>query len=208
VQCAHPAVDSDLIISPVKFISESVIAYELGYRVRPIERLSLSLAPFYNQYSNLRSIDKYSGPPAIFANSQRGESWGLEISGIFQATKKWQLRGGYTYFEKKILPTSAAALAAGASLEGIDPRNQFMLQSIMDLPMNLQLDLVGRYVDVLKLTTFVLTPAYTTFDIRLAWKFKLFEFSLSGQNLLEKEHLETGNYKIPRSINGKVICQF
>jgi len=34
-----------------------VIAYEIGYRLRPTERLSFSLATFFNQYDDLRSLE-------------------------------------------------------------------------------------------------------------------------------------------------------
>jgi iron complex outermembrane receptor protein len=39
------------------FNSEKVIAYEVGYRTRIAERVSLSLATFYNHYTDLRSIN-------------------------------------------------------------------------------------------------------------------------------------------------------
>lgn len=101
--------DSDVTATPVKFDSEKVIAYELGYRVRPMDKLSLSFAAFYNQYIDLRSIDTLSsGSPVtlVLANSQEAQSWGFEISGNFQVKEWWRLRVGYTYFEKDIYPIS------------------------------------------------------------------------------------------------------
>lgn len=206
--------DSDVIVSDVEFDSEKVIAYELGYRVRPVEQLSLSLATFFNHYSDLRSLDTNLNPPPtiIFANSQRAESWGLELSGSFQATAWWRLRGGYTYFDKTIWATSAQVLPISEEFEGVDPRNIAMLQSIMDLPKNFQLDLIGRYADSLPSIPITqpvpAVPAYVTFDLRVAWIYKSFEISIVGQNLLEGEHTEVGVSKIPRSIYGKIVWQF
>ena len=115
--------DSDITVTPgLKFDSEKVIAYELGYRVRPLDQLSLSFATFYNKYTDLRSLDSTSSPkiPIVLANSQRAESWGFEFSGNFQATEWWRLRGGYTYFEKNIWATSAKVLPISAAFEGVD----------------------------------------------------------------------------------------
>ena len=56
---------------------------------------------------------------------------------------------------------------------------------------------------------------YTTFDMRLAWQpIKNIELSLTGQNLLENQHVEylDESYAlpapIPRSIYGKISWQF
>jgi iron complex outermembrane receptor protein len=204
--------DSDITIRRLKFDSEKVIAYELGYRMRPLDQLILSFATFYNKYSDLRSLDSNSSAalPIVLANSQRAESWGFEFSGNFQATEWWRLRGGYTYFDKSIYATSPKVLPVSSAFEGVDSKNQFMFQSIMDLPRNLQLDLIGRYVDALPPATPTIpgVPAYFTFDARLAWRFKFFEISVVGQNLLEDEHSETGASKIPRTIYTRITCQF
>lgn len=206
--------DSDVIINDPEFDSEKVIAYELGYRTRPVEQLSLSIATFFNHYNDLRSLNVMpSPPPIIFANSQRAESWGVELSANFQATAWWRLRGGYTYFDKTIWATSSQVHPISEAFEGVDSRNIAMIQSIMDLPMNFQLDVIGRYYDYLPSISVVpppipAVPAYVTFDLRVAWQYKAFEISLVGQNLLEDEHIEASSSKIPRSIYGKIVCQF
>ncbi len=204
--------DSDVIASPVKFDSEKVIAYELGYRVKPIDRLLFSFATFFNSYDQLRSIDSnsFSATPAlILANSQRAESWGAELSANFQATDWWQLRSGVTYFEKKIWSVRDKVHPVSPEFEGVDPNNYFMLQSIMELPKNFKLDLLCRYVDVIKAaTTTKHIPSYFTFAARVAWEHKAFVFSVVGQNLLETHHTETGTTDIKRSIYGRVVCRF
>ena len=204
--------DSDITVTPgLKFGSEKVIAYELGYRVRPVDQLSLSFATFYNKYNHLRSLDSTSSTttPIVLANSQRAESWGFEFSGNFRARDWWHLRGGYTYFAKSIRAVSPKVLPISGAFEGVDLKNIVMLQSIMDLPNNLQFDLMGRFSDKLPaaLTTPVV-PAYFTFDARLARQFKSVEISLVGQNLFQNQHTEAGLSRIPRSIYGKITCRF
>jgi iron complex outermembrane receptor protein len=201
-------IDSDFIASDQKFKSEKVHAYELGYRVRPVNNLSLSFAGFFNDYRDLRSLDLIPTPAIVFGNSQRAESWGFEFSGNYQLVDWWRLRGGYTFFGKKNWATNDNALPVSAEFEGVDPKNQIMLQSIMDLPADFNLDIVGRYVDMLEAGTLTIeVPEYCTFDVRLAWQKKWIELSLVGQNLLENKHKESGLIQIPRSIYGKVVCR-
>ncbi len=66
------------LVSPDSFQSEKLTAYELGYRVRPVEPLSLSIASFYNNYQDLRSFDTNAGGarPLTFGNNQQAGSWG------------------------------------------------------------------------------------------------------------------------------------
>jgi iron complex outermembrane receptor protein len=203
--------DSDVIVASTKFGSEKIMAYEGGYRVRPVDELSLSFATFYNRYSDLRSFDSTSNPsqPIVIANSQRAESWGFEFSGNFQATDWWRLRGGFTYFDKNISAVSRKVYPASSAIEGVDPKNIFMFQSIVDLRKSVQLDVVGRYTDVLRsIAGLPKVPPYFTFDARLAWFFKSFEISVVGQNLWEDRHSEVGTSKIPRSVYAKITCRF
>jgi iron complex outermembrane receptor protein len=200
--------DADLL-APVKFRSEKVIAYELGYRVRPVDQLSLSLATFYNDYTDLRSLNSYPSPTVVLANSQRAESYGAEMNGTLHATEWWQLRFGYTYFKKNLFATDDHVLPVSKEFEGVDPENQFMLQSIMDVTKELGIDLTCRYIDELPKASLTLhIPAYFAFDIHIAYHFNHFEISIAGQNLLEEHHNETGASRIPRSIYGKIALRF
>ncbi|HMF70996.1 MAG TPA: TonB-dependent receptor plug domain-containing protein, partial [Flavitalea sp.] len=115
--------DVDVAITPLKFHSEKITAYELGYRVRPSDRVSLSFATFFNRYNDLRSFDANIDPvpPIIVANSQLAKSWGLELFGSFQATEWWHLRGGYTFFKKEVWANSDRTLPVSVHLEGVDP---------------------------------------------------------------------------------------
>lgn len=203
--------DADITVTDYKFKAEKVIAYEVGYRVRPMNRLSLSFAAYYNHYDDLRSLDSsdYSQFPIILANSQKAESWGFEFSGNFQITNWWRVRGGYTYFDRSIWTTNPATLPVSQEFESIDPNNQFLVQSIIDLPKSIQLDLIRRYVGELEAGTIVpKTPSYYSLDVRIAWSYKSIEISCVGQNLLVNDHCEVGLSKIPRSFYGKLAYRF
>ena len=189
------------------FDSENLLAYELGYRVQPFSRLSLSAAPYYNFYEDLRSVDQTSPTNFVLENHFKGEVWGIELSANYRATDWWRFRGGYNYLHKHLWPTTTNALVSVR--EGNDPHHQFSLQSIMDLPGHFQFDLTARYVDTLPSPN---VPSYLTFDVRVAWQFKDLELSIVGQNLLDNRHPEFGNVtgrrEIARSVYGKVSWRF
>jgi iron complex outermembrane receptor protein len=195
-----------------QFKSEMVIAYEIGYRVRLAERASLSLATFYNQYENLRSINTHPSPPPtyMFANDQKANTWGVEISGNAIATSWWRLRGGYTFLDKKFTSKSPNVLATSALIEALDPRHQVMLQSIMNISKHLQWDVTARHVGDIQstLTVGVAVVSYTTFDMRLAWECKKVTFSVQGQNLASSDHKEFATRQVPRSVLAKISLKF
>lgn len=194
-----------------EFDSEKVVAYEAGYRIRPIERMSFSVAVFYNRYDDLRSVNTNDMPPPafLFANDQKATSWGVEFSGNLIATSWWRLRGGYTFLDKRFSNKSAAVVKGSDLFEAIDPKNQALLQSIIDIGKNLEFDLIGRYIDPLPaLGSTPAVPSYTTFGARLAWIFRQFEFSIVGQNLATKRHGEFGSREIPRSFYLKGTLSF
>lgn len=204
--------DVDLIISGIHigkkdFDSEKMISYELGYRILPTEVLSLSATAFYNQYDDIRTINLTSQQGLVFANDQEAKTWGFEVSLNYKVADWWRLHTGYTYLDKDFKTLSIEVAPGSDIFEGIDPHNQFMFQSIMNLPENFQLDLVGHYADLLPasmITSTASTPAYFTFDARLGWQFRNWELSLIGQNLWENLHPEFGLLQIPRSVYGKI----
>ncbi|HEX5111314.1 MAG TPA: response regulator [Saprospiraceae bacterium] len=203
-------IDRD-IPSPVIFDSEKLNAYELGYRVRPSNSMSFSIATFYNQYTDLRSIDINPAPPppAYFANHLEANTWGVEIFANVIATRWWKLRGGYTWMEEEFMKTSDLTLSNGYLREAIDPNNQFLIQSIMDIAKHFQVDGTVRYVDKLPASfTIPEVEAYTTFDLRVAYNYKWITVSVVGSNLASEKHGSSGITRIPRSYHGRLTIQF
>ncbi len=195
------------------FVSEKLLAYELGYRIGVTPRLNLSLSTFLNEYDDVRSIEPIAGTTNQFIvlNGLRAETYGAELSATWQMLEWWGLRGGYTYFHKVIFFDSSQDLNRGTG-EGNDPHHQFLVQSTMDLPANFEFDSVLHYVDNLdQLGPSV--PGYVSLDLRLAWHpSPNWELAIVGQNLLDNQHPEfgpaLGRQEIPRSFYGKVTWRF
>jgi iron complex outermembrane recepter protein len=196
-----------------RFDSETVIAYELGYRTELASRLGLSIATFYNDYDDIRSVEPIAGAPGqfIILNGLRAKTYGVELSLTWQPTDWWQLRGGYTYFRKRIHLGTSQDLNRGRG-EGNDPHHQFLIQSMINLPASVEFDSVLRYVDNLNQLG-PLVPSYVSLDLRLGWRpTPNWEFAIVGQNLLDRRHPEFGapatRQEIPRSVYGKVTWKF
>jgi len=202
-----------LLSSSRSFESEKLLAYELGYRVQPNKRLSLSLAGFYNDYDDVRSVEQVNPPaplPIRIANGQKGESYGAELAADYLATDWWRLRAGYTELQISIRPRSGSTDATRGGSESHDPNRWFSLRSSLDLPGHLEFDATFRFVTHIANQR---VPEYGELDARLAWRpVPKLEISIVGQNLLHEQHAEFGapttRQEIERGVYGKVAWSF
>jgi iron complex outermembrane receptor protein len=190
-----------------RFSSEKTIAYELGYRIQPIEALSLSLATFYNQYDGLRSVEltDVSNLRVEFLNGLEGDSRGAELSGNLQAARWWKLRGGYTYLESDIWVKTGHMDLTNPHGEWNDPANQFTCESMMDLPAGFQVNVTGFYVETLR---HPVVKTRLNYDAGIVWLYRKFEVSVYGRNLADDHDPEfgpkAGRQEIPRSVSGRL----
>jgi iron complex outermembrane receptor protein len=189
------------------FGSEDLLAYELGYRLQPMQRLSLSLATFYNRYGGLRSLE--SADTTIksleFRNGLDADSRGAELSGDFQAAAWWKLRGGCTYMESDIWQKSGHIDLEVPFGKWNDPAHQFSLQSMMDLPAGFELNLSGYYVSSLPDPH---VQPRMNYSAGLVWRYHGLEASVYGRDLADDQDPESGSgpqrEEIPRSFSGKL----
>ncbi len=201
------------------FQSETVIAYELGYRAQLGQKVSGSLNGFYNTYNNVRSINFTGGTslPLIFENNLEGNTYGFEFSLDYQLLEWWRLHGGYDLLKEDIHVKPGQTDLFNALNETADPENQIFLRSSMDLPWRTELDVAFRWIDTLHNNNGGIpgtVPSYAEMDVRLGWHAtKNLEFSIVGQNLLQDHHPEYGfpgpaQEQIVRSVYGKVAWRF
>lgn len=192
------------------FQSEKVLAYELGWRLQPDADSSLSLAAFFNEYDDLRSVQPGGPPfglPVTFANGVEGDTYGLELAAAYQVLEGWRLKGGYTFLKKHLAVKPGSIDLNDASVESNDPQNQLVIQSLLTLPHGIELDGVVRYVDSLADPQ---VPSYVSVDLRVAWSVtEQLEVSIVGQNLLDERHPEfvpsnPSAREIERGVYGRV----
>lgn len=205
-------------------VSEKLLAYEVGYRTQLSSRLSVDTALFYNRYKDLRSAASLGTSFAFFPaylvsesmtdNQMTAKTYGAEISADWHALDWWRLQAAYTYLNIKADRNGDAANdVPAATLEGSNPEYQLSLRSSMNIGRNQQFDVWLRHVSKLPAIDI---PAYTTVDLRYAWRVrKGLELSLVGQNLFDPHHPEfvsdnmpTRNVEIPRGVYAKAVWQF
>jgi iron complex outermembrane receptor protein len=189
--------------------SEKLIAYELGWRAQARPRLSLSVSTFYNDYDDLRTVEPGPPPagiPFTLGNGLRGHAYGVELATVYQVSDRVRLRGGYTFLKKKLSLKPGSADPNGGRGEGNDPEHQFLIQSSADLPGQLELDAVFRFVDALPDPR---VPSYADLDLRLGWKAaEHLELAVVGQNLLHGKHIEFNSSpsarEVQRGVYGRI----
>lgn len=202
------------------FQSETVTAYEAGYRGQFNDRFGGALSVFYNDYDKLRSTtpsppDPIFGLPFpfFFENNLEGETYGLELNANVQLTDWWLVRASYRLIEEDLRIRAGAVDFNNMLNETNDAKQAVTLRSAMDLPYDLELDGTLRWVDTRKMNNAGVrthVPAYAELDVRLAWDIPgPLEFSVVGQNLLHDSHPEFGvpgptRVQIRRSVYGKV----
>jgi len=212
------------ILGDDDFESEKLTAYEMGYRVQPVENVYLDIATFYNVYDDLLThepgtpfFELTPAPPHLvipvhFDNRMDGETYGAEVAANWNVTKFWRVAAGLTYLEMELDPDSSSGNARADATEGSSPQHQFHIRSYLDLPHNVQFDTALYYVDSLPAQD---VSSYVRLDARLGWHpTENLELSVGLQNLLDTEHDEYGlaegvhPTEAERSVYGKVTWTF
>ena len=209
------------VVPNPQFRPEKLIAYEAGYRVRPVRQWFLTFSSFFNQHNDLLSAELGTGflenqpapvhavQPYSFGNGLHGNSHGFELISDIQAASWWRLRSSYSLLRIQLTrdPGSHDVSLERAG-EGNSPEHQVHLQSSMDLPRDFQFDAVFRFVSRLPNQN---VPAYATSDARLGWRrpnSKL-ELSLVGNNLDNPHHAEFGGgTEIRRSVYTQIAWRW
>ena len=186
-----------------KFSSEHLIGYEAGYRTLLRSKFYLDIAAFYNNYSNLLSIEpgtpfsETSPPPPhvvfpfFFRNGLLGNTSGFEFAPDWTPTHSWRLRGSYSYLHFDLKKEGGSLDASTvSSTQGSSPHHQVTIQSSLNLPKKLEFDQTLRYVSALPAQ---LVRGYWSADVRFSWQAtRSLDFSIAGQNLFQPHHAEFG----------------
>jgi len=189
------------IVGNPKLADESFATYELGYRTRLSDRLSVDLAAYYTELDHQETSEPVApffealpGPAHLVLaqeneNLMYGEAHGLEVFATWKVSRRLTLSPGYA-FERihEHLDPSSQDTTSVAAAEGSSPVNSAQLRLHLSLPRGLAWDtyayFVGRISDPV-------VPSYTRLDTGLTWQAgERLSFSIFGQNLLKNERLE------------------
>jgi iron complex outermembrane receptor protein len=196
-----------------------LLAFELGYRVTPADRVAFDVALFYNDYSNVRTIElgdvftetdpppTHDVVPVIITTTGDAQTWGVELGADLSIRPWWLIRTSYSFIDVK-----TQNVFSSTGVEEV-PHNIFTLQNRLDLPRNLEFDTTLRYVD--SINTLEIGD-YFELDARLAWRPREdLELALVGRNLLNSQHEEYDDIitlsvptEVQRGIYGMITWRF
>jgi len=207
---------SAIIYGTPNFDSETLIAYEVGYRVQPTKKIIFDIAAFCNVYDNLLTLEQGSlifenGNPymSIYPmNKMHGEAYGVEMAADWRPLKWWQLKASYAYLQMQLHKDTDSTDTSFEAAERKSPRNTFSLRSIMDIAKDVEFDTGLYYVD--NLSTIGIRN-YTYYNARIGWKpEKNLDMSLIMLNLFNdhKEFYQTPLFEAaPKEIRDKIYLK-
>ena len=207
-----------------KFQSENVLTYELGYRTSFKKSLSFDITGFYSQYKDLfglvrpapelSSTFNYLNQNILVTNLAHSHSYGVEIASVWQMLDWWRWDMNHSWFHNQYA-YSADYVSTGYAAS---PNHHSSLRGLINVTDNIDFDIWWRYNGKsVANTSFgsLNIPAYFSLDLRSAWRpMRNLELSLTGQNLLQSQHLEyvSETMYIPtpvvRGVYGKVSFSF
>jgi len=183
-------VSPGILLPNPDFESETLTAFEAGYRGQPAPGASLSVNFFYNLYGNIRTTGLTGGRlPVRLQNGLEGCTYGVEAWGSYQLAPWWRLHAGVATLAKDFDLKAGFNDITGGSSAGNDPDYKISLRSQIDLAENVDFDFHLRAVDDLERNDI---DGYEALDARLAWQpTPGLEVAVSGFNLLDKRHAES-----------------
>jgi len=209
------------------YTSEVLTAYEVGYRIKPTQKLSIDTTAFINDYSKLETFepgDLQGGGtilPSTISNFGSGHAYGFETTAKWDVSSHWNLLANYSYINL-ILDSASSQDPNFMAQQDSAPHNQFMLRSQLFLPHDVQLINTGYYTDQLinrsynvNQTTNYSVDSYFRFDSQVIWKpLNGLELALVGQNMFDNKHQEFAASlngqanEIPRAYYAKVTVRY
>lgn len=172
------------------FGTETILAYELGFRHRLADALSVFLSTFAYRYDHLRSTEPVGTAPTplTFKNGLDARSYGGEVTVMYQPARRLSLKGSYRFLDLDFSRDPGSLDTTEGSAEGNDAKHVAILEAHANLPGNLELDAFLRHASALPKPAM---EGYTTMDARIGWwATKRLEISLWGRNLLDRQHPE------------------
>jgi iron complex outermembrane recepter protein len=182
------------------FRAENVVAWEAGYRLRPMPNLVVDLATFRNRYHDLRSREIFPGqsPQLVVGNTLRARSSGLETVVSYQPVPALRTFLSYTFFDLESSRAPGSRDLAGIAPEANDPRHFVAFRWTTDVSPNVEIDGALRRIGALP---YAPIPAYTEGHLRLGWRVAPdWEVSFIGRDLLHERHVEFASPTAPRIV--------
>ncbi len=174
--------------------SETMEAYEIGWRARLRPSVALDVTGYHQVYKHLISwgLAGFASPgiPVFqYGNNGDGQNTGVEAALDLAVTPKWSIKVAADLLSLRIRPGGVNSINSGNSIdENASPHAQLSVRSLWNVSDTVELDLWYRRVG--KLNTGPIA-AYSDLDVHLTWRPTAhLEVSLVGENLLSRGRTE------------------
>lgn len=180
-------------------VSETLLAYESGYRIQMRKRVSFDVAAFYNIYKHLRTAEPRGigfepspWPHGVillqFDGKAKGSSKGIEVSSNWKVTSSWRLAGSYSWLNLRVIGDPDTLDTSADLVAGESPKNQAQVRSYWEVTRKIQFDAGYTYSGSLPAQNL---PSYGRLNARLALQLtKSLEIAASVDNALNHKHYE------------------
>jgi iron complex outermembrane receptor protein len=191
------------------FKTEEMLSYELGYRLQPVDSVSIDLALYWNRYDNLRAVE-YNGNFTLtpdgkifaqmpFGNSMDGKVYGGELVTSWAPTSTLRLMAFWSEVRLDIHSNPIAETGFNFARESNNssPTHQVGVRTDWDFANHWSAQLQLKYVAEMDqpynsaLLEDHKIPAYLDCDLNLGWQVtSQWRLALLGKNLLDSSRLE------------------
>lgn len=182
------------------FRSETVRAFEAGYRWQVRQRVSLDTAVFWNRYGNLQAYINTGRPtpfhgnfrtlaiPMASVNAIAGSTTGMEIAAELQVSRNWKVTPLYSAIHSALSPLPGFTVYRKSdSMEPV-PAEQFQVRSYWQPLRRLQWDTILWTTSKIPDSGY---PSRVRLDSRIGFQItELSELSFGVQNLLDGKYPE------------------
>ncbi len=183
------------------FVSEELMAWELGYRFLSASAFSVDATLFYNDYRHLRAnrVDGLTAVPGgleqklPFTNARSADTWGAELAAVWQGGGWWRVDLAWSLLKTHI--DTSAEDDVNPQIE-ISPEQQLSVRLAMDVRADMTLDIWLRHVGAAQaLSAISLRPiqldAHASLNLRLAWQLdENLELAFVVRNLFDDGRVE------------------
>jgi iron complex outermembrane receptor protein len=195
-----------LIEGSPDFLSETVIAHELGYRQSLGRRIAVGITAFENDYDHLRSQEPTLPTivPVVLSNLLTARTTGLELTAAVQPSTHWDLRGSYAFLSEQFRQAPGSLDPTVGSSEANDPTHQLSIRSMVTLR-HVELDATVRTIGHLPHPAI---PGYTELTVHIGLRpTPRVQLAVIGDNLLHSSHQEASTLPNPEVFVRSVLVQ-
>jgi len=175
--------DTSVIVGNDDLDAEELIAFELGGRWQPDERVFFDLATFWNIYDDIQNTTTDDNTGQLFLdNDADGDGYGFELAVDAKPIDRWSLRGAFSYLKEDFDNQNGSDKVIS---DRYSPKRLFNVRSYFDVTETIELDLALYMVDGLH------DPfdggEYVRADVRLGWNpTETLEMAIGVQNFGDK----------------------